>query len=722
MNKLYMKLYKVILVILAINTIYCFGMSVWEKRTMYDYNSFILAMGVCVYISIVGMIFHFCKKLSSRQLTYIVVIMLGIYSLFALVFGLGIKSERPADIFSLHNAAVSYIQTGTITNIDYFSVYPMQLNYAYILIVVYKIGSCFGIADYRTSGTLFGIALLLFSAILVYHLAYKIKDKYLGVTALFIFITNPIFWIYPSYYYTDLIGMVFLMLPINIALCVNSNNTVKKNLLLSILMGMVVFIGYKMRATAAISGIAALILGIIKLHGSNKAERNTLIKYFLFWGGGCIIAFVLWKLIESHFAIELNENKKFPVVHWIMMGLSEESGGMWSSKLWGYTNSFPTYQEKISGDIAAIKASLSNMGILGLIELILNKLVVIWSDGMTALTANFKTSVHYGALYEYTIGNKNAITCYGTQIIRSSLLLCAIPYIFCEIKNKLNRKSILAITFFGYMLFYCFWEVHEKYVLMFLPLLVIMAAYGISILTKMLENFQRLVITGKKKYECNKMDIYNLFRRLSLGIIVITILLSLLYYKSMVVQCDKKYNFIVYQSSTSGSIGITHDNVVKQTFWADKKFNGIYIRFLNNTVPEEQNYTFSLYDNKNSLVYTEKFTAGDIGNDTYHAFYFDEVNVDNEHEFYLEITADEQYNHTIEICNVGNNSSDYYSRGKCFVSGVDRGDITFRVYYIETSSYYSKLFYFIMIFAILLIEGIIYYSFWSIPHSPAAEY
>lgn len=709
MTKLCMKLYKMILIILVFSTIYCSVITIFGAKTTYAYEPLILFIGIYFYICIVCFVYQQCQKCSDKHIACLIVFMLSIYLFLTLVFGLRIKSERPVDIFNLHNAAISYLRTGQIANVDYFSTYPYQLNFAYLLILIYKFADLAGIVDYRTVGTLFGALLLFFSAILTYKIAEKVKDKYMGIAALFVFITNPIFWIYSSYYYTDLTGMLFLLLTIYIALCINSRTVENTSIWLCILLGALVTIGYKFRATVAIGGIAVLGLGIIKFIPNCKAERIKLIKYFVAFLIGCILALICWNLIDSYFAVELDKDKKFPIVHWIMMGLTEESSGKWSSKCWNYTNSFPTYEEKLSGNISAIKSSLSEMGILRLLKLLLNKLVTTWSDGMTALIVNFKTSVHYGPLYEYTIGNKSVITCYATQIMRGSLLISVIPFIFYELKNIFNKKSILTITFFGYMLFYCFWEVHEKYVFMFLPLLIVMAVYGIHLLTEMLRNFKEIAITGKNEYKITKDKIYKYITKVCTVFIIATLFIWIFSWESMVVEPEKKYNFVVYQSSTTDQINVA-DSTVKQTFLTNTGFNGILIKFLNNDVPSDQEYTFSLFNDSNTLLYKEIFQANDIKNNVYHAFCFDEVKVTEYHEFSFEVEANNHYSNTLTICSAGNSYSDYYSRGICSVSDEEKGDLTFRVYNIETVGYYPKLFYVIILIAVLLIEGSVYFS------------
>lgn len=702
MSKVYESIYKMVLIILVICTVYCFVISVFGKKQVYDYNAYILIMGIIVYIGIICVLYQKCKELTDKKLNYIIIAMLASYFMLTLIFGLRIKSERPADIFNLHNAAISYLNTGEIQNIDYFYNYPYQLNYTYILIAVYKMGSLLGIEDFRTSGTLFGTLLLFFSAILVWKITEIIKDKSLGVMVLFIYVTNPIFWIYSSYYYTDLMGMLCILLIIYIALYINKNIASNLNYLLSFVLGFIIFSGYKFRATVIIGGIAVFALGIVKI---NKTKEKIIYYNIVAMVIGMIIAILVHKGIDSYFGLELDKNKQFPIVHWIMMGLSEESNGRWSGELWNYTNSFPTYNEKFLADIEAINQSLSEMGVLGIIKLLFTKLTIMWTDGMTALIINFKTSVHYGDLYEYTIGNKNAFMCYATQIMRGSLLICLVPYLFYEIKQKFSRKSILAVTLFGCMLFYLIWEVHEKYVLMFLPLLMIMAAFGLDVIIKLYSNFHKIVIINENRnYMIFKINIFHGITNIQgRGVLIATIILSVFSWNSMVIKTEKKYDYVVYQSNSSGSIGI-RDDVVKQTFVTDLDFNAVYIRFLNDNVPKEQQYTFSLYDDSGVCVYQEKFSADDIENDTYHSFNFDTVHVDAYHEFSFDIVADAEYENTIDVCIAGNNYSDLYGRGKCSILGGENGDMTFRVYNVRTEGYYSKVFYISIVVLLILME------------------
>lgn len=51
----------------------------------------------------------------------------------------------------------------------------------------------------RTAGTLLGIGLFWLSSVLLYAIVEKIKNNKVALLALFMFMTNPLFYFYSSY-------------------------------------------------------------------------------------------------------------------------------------------------------------------------------------------------------------------------------------------------------------------------------------------------------------------------------------------------------------------------------------------------------------------------------------------------------------------------------------------------------------------------------------------
>lgn len=206
---------------------------------------------------------------------------------------------------------------------------------------------------------------------------------------------------------------------------------------------------------------------------------------------------------------------------------------------------------------------------------------------------------------------------------------------------------------------------------MFLPVLVIVAVNGIGFVLEWFQDFRELTLSGKEECSADRSIVCKILRNISLGVLVITVMLYATYWNDMTVRQDRKYNIIVYQSSATGSVEV-ENHAVRQYFRASTEFNGVYVKYINDGVPKNQEYTFAMYDDNNTCLYLENFTAGDIAHEVYHAYWFDTVVVEGEHEFFFEIKAAQNYEDSIKICSAGNAYSDYYAGGWCRV-GSDRG-------------------------------------------------
>lgn len=143
---------------------------------------------------------------------------------------------------------------------------------------------------------------------------------------------------------------------------------------------------------------------------------------------------------------------------------------------------------------------------------------------------------------------------------------------------------------------------------------------------------------------------------------------------------------------------------------AEQKFNSIYVMFKNNAVPKDQQYMFLIYDDTNTCMYHEPFTAEEIKDNTYHKFSFEDIDTSKGQRFCFAVKAVEEYENSLEVSVAGNAYKDYYAAGAIESEGY-RSDMTFRVYNIETTSYYPKKFYILIGIILGAIEIAIYSKF-----------
>ena len=56
MNTLYIKGYRIILMILSGVVVYGLGMAIWGKKAVYDYSPLILLIGIFVYVNVISLL------------------------------------------------------------------------------------------------------------------------------------------------------------------------------------------------------------------------------------------------------------------------------------------------------------------------------------------------------------------------------------------------------------------------------------------------------------------------------------------------------------------------------------------------------------------------------------------------------------------------------------------------------------------------------------------
>jgi len=236
--------------------------------------------------------------------------------LLSLYFGLRMTSTNDTDLVYLRSAAEAWIRNG-ILPAEYFSTYPFQRFYTYMLVLVYRAGSLLGL-DSLTSGTVFGAVLLTGSCFLASDLC-RMRGKK-GETASFAVLllasTNPNILFYASYYYTYIPAAFLVLLFLRLVLVCAENGDARQYASY-LTAGLFLHTGYQFRATCAIAGIAFTLWLLF-----DRRKMTQKLKLFSLLLIGILISSLMWRLIDNHFAPSLDSEMAFPVSSWIAMGLN----------------------------------------------------------------------------------------------------------------------------------------------------------------------------------------------------------------------------------------------------------------------------------------------------------------------------------------------------------------------------------------------------------------
>ena len=175
---------------------------------------------------------------------------------------------------------------------------------------------------------------------------------------------------------------------------------------------------------------------------------------------------------------------KFPVEHWLMLGLSEN--GNWNAEDYGYTYEQPTYEDKRAADRIRIVERLSQRDNIGkMAAFYFKKTKNLFSD--PALKINYSlpnrsngTDAFFHAILETSTGRG---VLFGWQMI---LLIGILLGMVNEFKNELSPLFIVKLAFLGEFLILMLWEQQPRYLFHYYPAMIIMCVDGLLYLINFL--------------------------------------------------------------------------------------------------------------------------------------------------------------------------------------------------------------------------------------------
>lgn len=690
MNKFLSISYKVVIAILIVLFSYITLVSAFYGLDQ-NLSPIIVILGTIIAFFLFKFIYKQIKKLSSKKIKIIAIIISILFFIGLLLVGLLLPISSVTDlshIIEYVNRMFS-LDSLTITG-SYFSKYTNQVPLLIFAYFFTKIGSIFGCTNVVLMGTIFNALFMAVMAFFIYLTGKELKDEKTGLLALIFTVINPIFYLYSSYFYTDTLCMPFAVIGLYLAIKCIKTDSIKKKILFGILSGLIFFIGLKVRIVVVILLIAILALILI-----NKEIKHKLKIYFVLLIG-LVVGLLGFKVAYSFFDINLNPNEAFPITHWLMMGLNEEHTGGYNGSDHDLTFNEKTYEEKKEANIEEIKTRLKELGPIGLIKLEGAKIARTWSSGNYGVYAKLNNTSDGVGIYEYLggYGNTNIFLKYSLQILKtyiSFMILLGLVTRFRKKSDTYHYEDIIYIALFGAILFYILWESAQRYSLSFLPWMII--PLGLI--------YERI---NKKEEDLSKKEKYNHIMKISsiALMLITTLLLTMNFYKyTLEEKTYEDVRILSYRGFSKIEIG---ENTVSQTFTTDNNFNQISINFENTNKEEKSTYLYRLYDSKTGEILAQKEFASSNVNGNY-KFKFDDINPTAETTYEIEITKLEGES----VLKIGTYDEGVYyksyNNGSILTNDEEMtGSFIFRVDETHQRTYMSILSYSILSLGILAIE------------------
>lgn len=671
------------IVCLSIATFSAIFLYITSSKTRDYLNPLVLILMTIISILAIIKIYKFIKKLNEKQKKITCTLLIITQFILLFISSQFISSKPQVDLMELLIEINSLNSNGTILDSAYFSLYP---NNTFLVTLLYGINKI-SPNHYELLFDLASCLSITIMSFFIYKTAKKMYDTSKALMALLFCVFSPIFYLYVSYYYTDIFMLPFASI-LTYLIVVNQNkNETKKGLLNCIYIGIIAAIGYKIRVISLFVLIAYFVYLIF------KKNPKKLIKTFIPIIISLILSLNLIDIAEKQIFTNLDNSKSMPLTHWLMMGMNAESNGTYNHEDFILSTSIGTKEEIQKTNIHMIKQRIINQGIFKNIGLLINKVILVWGKG-DYLYQKYLTHVKdFNISYRYLVEDENIIINYFLQTSKIVILLLSLYSLITQFKKKEN--SILGITIFGGIIFYLFWEANPRYGLSFLPWLILLTTPSYN----------------KIKIDLNKYKYFNSFKKYLIFLTIIILGYGFIQYTNVQERSNiiSKNNIETHGASKSIKyIKLEKDISLTQEIKLYDTFNEINLKFKFFQKDINKDFTLELLNSKEETLYKKNILFSDLINTDFTSFKLEKSLPKG--TYIIKLTQDKES--SLEVAATYEKHYDFYANGKLLINEIEQPeDIMFEIKNIEKRGLYSYLEYIIFVITILGIEYII--LFWK---------
>lgn len=392
----------------------------------------------------------------------------------------------------LINTAYNYIKTAKIDKLYYYARYPNNQFWLLCMVSLFKFIKLFvgdaDIAVFKHVTMVVSIVILQFAVEFIYRSAKVIfspmKAFFAGIITLF---CSPLY-LYAEFLYTDIPCVLTVSIMMFLYFKMQKAENVKSKIILYVLFGITGAFSYFVKITSFIVFVAILIGMIFTEIKFKQFVCFFLVSVTIFSATVTAVSLAAKPIYKNKFGIteELQKKNEFPPTHWIMMGLGY---GGYLQKDVNYTAGFETYHEKEEATKKEIGKRVDNYGFFGFLKHTFSD-KVIRTFGSCTLDGSF----YAGREAIHTKGIFTRLLTWHGDLYLISLVFFWIYYIFIMLgllflsieslkKKKSTTNQILLagrIAIFGIFNFMLIWECNSRYLLVFVPVMILLATDGLS--------------------------------------------------------------------------------------------------------------------------------------------------------------------------------------------------------------------------------------------------
>ena len=441
-----------------------------EPLVMKDINITKVILVLLCYAAVFAGSLTLFRQLSERVLYYLIIagIFAAVIVQIYIVFHMRLVPK--VDLNHIYDYCVDMVETGKISfgESKYFAYNTNNIPLAIVIYYVFRMAAFTGM-DYRIAAGLFNVLLILVMYVSAFLILKKVTTIRTTAVYMALLLTNPSFYAYASYYYTDTIsaGLVMAAVCFIIYGCYKKKNHWKMIHFLAA--GFLIGFATCIRVTSIFIVLAVGVWILLNKYWKKLLTLGIplvcgLLIFQLAWGG----------VYRYHVDMDTYDSA-ITIEHFLMMG--SHGNGTYSVKDMRFTRSFPTHEEKVENNKKVYLEHLRENGVLGNLKLAIKKEAIVWGIGTHGYTQYTKNVVEKTTCYDWLVGKKSGLFRTYMQAYNIVLYVLILSGVCCTFRKKKTDKYswILAIYWCGALVFYIFWEAHPRQSVSILPLLTMLA-------------------------------------------------------------------------------------------------------------------------------------------------------------------------------------------------------------------------------------------------------
>ena len=345
----------------------------------YVITGLLITLLVCLVILKCGKAFSVWFIKHNKTVIITTLSLFFILSVFICVSGFFYSDWDPLAILN----AVHDILKGQPDKVGtaYFSNHPNNLLLVWIYLTVMRMTGLFGINSVLVL-VVFQCLIATVSAFIFWRVSYDIfKDdpliSYIGLLIFEVWIVLSPWFIIT---YSDEAGIAFPLLILRIYQRMTRQEI--KDFTGWALMSVVSIFGYFIKPQIVIAYIACMLFYVFR--NLNEDKKRKLMCVVCSVSTIAVTAIFVKGIIIPSMGIKLDGDRSFGMAHYFMMGLNDETDGVYSDDDTLYTDSFNSPAEKRKADMAVAYERIKNYGLTGLLEHAKKKTLVNYNDGLFA--------------------------------------------------------------------------------------------------------------------------------------------------------------------------------------------------------------------------------------------------------------------------------------------------------------------------------------------------